>query len=126
MQWASAAIFPAVLAGPLVDRSETLQRFELLLTWQSHAPDGFERDMILVNGQFPGPLIEIDQGNEVEILVHNKMPYNTTIHYHGMASVSVLMRLSDIGRYRDAQDSVVGRRTGPDTTPDPAQLQFHL
>lgn len=83
VQWALTAILP-VLGSPLVDRHVTKRKFELTLTLQECAPDGFKREMILVNGQFPGPLIEIDQGDEVEIMVHNKMQYNTTIHYHGM------------------------------------------
>lgn len=60
------------------------RKFELTLTWEKHAPDGFERNMILINGQFPGPLMEINQGDDVEVLVHNKMPLNTTVHFHGM------------------------------------------
>lgn len=58
--------------------------FDLNLTWEPHAPDGFERDMILINGQFPGPLLEVDEGDDVEVKVHNKMPFNTTVHFHGM------------------------------------------
>jgi FtsP/CotA-like multicopper oxidase with cupredoxin domain len=57
--------------------------FDLTLTWQKAAPDGVSRDMLLVNGQYPGPLLEINQGEEVWILVHNLSPYNTTMHYHG-------------------------------------------
>lgn len=40
--------------------------------------------MILINGQFPGPVMEINEGDEVWVTVHNLMPYNTTMHYHGM------------------------------------------
>ncbi|CAK7216537.1 hypothetical protein SCUCBS95973_002838 [Sporothrix curviconia] len=58
--------------------------FDLTLSWEDHAPDGFSRKMALVNGQFPGPLIEIDEGDVVKVLVHNTMPYNTTVHFHGI------------------------------------------
>lgn len=57
--------------------------FTLELTWETGAPDGFEREMIFINGQYPGPLLEIQQGEWVEITVVNKMPFNTTIHSHG-------------------------------------------
>lgn len=60
----------------------------LELTWKTGAPDGFERDMIFINGQFPGPVIEVQQGDWVEITVVNKMPFNTSIHAHGMYSLS--------------------------------------
>ncbi len=57
--------------------------FDLALTWEDYAPDGFTRKMILTNRQFPSPLLEINEGDSVEVLVHNYLPYNTTIHFHG-------------------------------------------
>ncbi len=66
---------PPSSAGPRV--------FSLTLTWEKHAPDGFEREMVLVNGQFPGPLLEINQGDSVEVKVQNNLPFNTTVHFHG-------------------------------------------
>ena len=59
------------------------RKFDLTITWEDHAPDGFTRKMALVNGQYPGPLLEINQGEDVEVHVQNNMPFNTTIHYHG-------------------------------------------
>ncbi|KAF2110621.1 multicopper oxidase-domain-containing protein [Lophiotrema nucula] len=43
--------------------------------------------MFLVNGQFPGPVLEIDQDDWVEITVVNKSPYNSSIHYHGIEQI---------------------------------------
>jgi FtsP/CotA-like multicopper oxidase with cupredoxin domain len=62
-------------------------RYEFSLTWETHSPDGFARKMILTNGQFPGPSIEVTQGDEVEVAVTNLMPFNTTIHFHGIDQV---------------------------------------
>jgi hypothetical protein len=42
-------------------------RFPLTLTWEKGAPDGFERDMIFMNGQFPGPTLELNEGSYVEV-----------------------------------------------------------
>lgn len=58
-------------------------QYTLELTWEKGAPDGFERDMIYINGQFPGPLIEATHGDWVEIEVINNLPFNTSVHYHG-------------------------------------------
>jgi FtsP/CotA-like multicopper oxidase with cupredoxin domain len=58
--------------------------FKLELTWKKGAPDGFTRNMIYVNDQFPGPKLDIKQNEWVEISVKNKLPFNTTIHFHGM------------------------------------------
>lgn len=36
------------------------------------------------NGSMPGPLIEAVQGDRVRIVVHNKLPEATTVHWHGL------------------------------------------
>ncbi|KAL6642479.1 hypothetical protein ACP70R_020660 [Stipagrostis hirtigluma subsp. patula] len=38
----------------------------------------------LVNGQFPGPAIEVTEGDSVVVHLVNKSPYNMTIHWHGV------------------------------------------
>ncbi|EJT69552.1 laccase-1 [Gaeumannomyces tritici R3-111a-1] len=43
--------------------------------------------MAFVDGQFPGPLIEANQGDNVEVVVTNGMPMNTTIHFHGITQI---------------------------------------
>jgi FtsP/CotA-like multicopper oxidase with cupredoxin domain/zinc transporter ZupT len=37
------------------------------------------------NHQVPGPLLRFTVGDRVEIVVHNKLPQPTTVHWHGMA-----------------------------------------
>ncbi|OAA56172.1 multicopper oxidase [Niveomyces insectorum RCEF 264] len=82
--WVAAALLSAVAANKLPTRPGRPRSFELTLTWENHAPDGFVKKMILINGQFPGPLLEMNYGDDVEVTVHNRMPFNTTIHYHGI------------------------------------------
>lgn len=36
------------------------------------------------NGSTPGPLIEAVEGDRVRIVVHNKLPEPTTVHWHGL------------------------------------------
>ena len=36
------------------------------------------------NGDMPGPTIEINQGDRVRIVLHNKLPEPTTLHLHGL------------------------------------------
>jgi manganese oxidase len=36
------------------------------------------------NGQVPGPVIKADVGDEVAILVHNRLPIGTDVHFHGI------------------------------------------
>ncbi|CAI7652644.1 unnamed protein product [Penicillium bialowiezense] len=58
--------------------------FDLDLTWQKGAPDGNLREMIFMNDQFPGPELRLEQGDDVEFVVHNNLPFNTTVHFHGI------------------------------------------
>ena len=36
------------------------------------------------NGSMPGPMIEAVEGDRVRIVVHNKLPEATTVHWHGL------------------------------------------
>ena len=36
------------------------------------------------NGSMPGPTIEVNEGDRVRILLHNNLPEDTTIHWHGL------------------------------------------
>ncbi|WP_051344383.1 multicopper oxidase domain-containing protein [Alicyclobacillus herbarius] len=36
------------------------------------------------NGSVPGPEIKVDQGDKVKIVVDNKLPEGTTVHWHGL------------------------------------------
>ncbi|MCJ1307056.1 hypothetical protein MMC25_000702 [Agyrium rufum] len=51
------------------------------------APDGVNRSVILVNGQFPAPPIEANWGDTFQITVHNKITgpeEGTSLHWHGI------------------------------------------
>ncbi|GLJ16995.1 hypothetical protein SUGI_0293940 [Cryptomeria japonica] len=40
--------------------------------------------IVTVNGQFPGPTIEVQEGDNLVVEVDNNGPYNVTIHWHGV------------------------------------------
>ncbi|KAI1494898.1 Cupredoxin [Biscogniauxia mediterranea] len=59
--------------------------YEFTISEQTAAPDGVEIQMLLVNGQFPGPLIEANWGDWVEITVKNNLSSDgAAIHWHGL------------------------------------------
>ncbi|KAF7593834.1 hypothetical protein BBP40_010769 [Aspergillus hancockii] len=64
--------------------SSKVVHFELNLTWEDAKVAGATRKMIRSNGQFPGPTLRLRQGDEVEFLVNNSMPFGTTVHFHGI------------------------------------------
>ncbi|KAF2625835.1 multicopper oxidase [Macroventuria anomochaeta] len=47
-------------------------------------PDGVYRPMMLINSTFPGPLIEVNEHDEVIVHVHNRATNATSIHWHGL------------------------------------------
>ncbi|ORY55894.1 multicopper oxidase [Pseudomassariella vexata] len=60
------------------------RHYDLALTWEYGAPDGFGRKVFKINGQFPGPTLELNEGDHVVVHVKNLTPYSTTVHYHGI------------------------------------------
>ncbi|KAF5200188.1 Laccase-5, partial [Thalictrum thalictroides] len=41
-------------------------------------------NIITVNGQYPGPTLEVNNGDSLEVKVVNRGQYNVTIHWHGI------------------------------------------
>ncbi|OQO08544.1 hypothetical protein B0A48_06414 [Cryoendolithus antarcticus] len=74
------------ILDPEWDQSAPAQRREY--TWiirdHIHNPDGIYRPMILVNNQFPGPIIEVNESDTIVVHVENRAVNATSIHWHGM------------------------------------------
>ncbi|WWC90449.1 uncharacterized protein L201_005384 [Kwoniella dendrophila CBS 6074] len=47
-------------------------------------PDGYERQIYTINGQFPAPLIEANTGDTIRVHVKNSLDIPQTIHWHGL------------------------------------------
>ncbi|KAJ9619830.1 hypothetical protein H2203_008101 [Taxawa tesnikishii (nom. ined.)] len=62
---------------------------QLDLTECTVSPDGIERTALCVNGQTPGPLIEANWGDILQITVTNSMSLNgTSVHWHGFRQLN--------------------------------------
>ena len=59
------------------------------------SPDGVDRSMLLINGQFPGPMIEANWGDTISVTVHNAISNanedgipveqeGAALHWHGL------------------------------------------
>ncbi|GAB7344328.1 hypothetical protein MBLNU457_2193t1 [Dothideomycetes sp. NU457] len=60
------------------------RRYEWTVTNTTMAPDGVSVQVLVVNDQFPGPLIEANWGDWIEVAVTNNLPTEgTAIHWHG-------------------------------------------
>lgn len=65
------------------------RQYTLTITNTTMAPDGFERLVLVVNDQYPGPVIEADWGDTLEITVINRLENNgTSIHWHGLRQLN--------------------------------------
>lgn len=80
---ASGAQF-TVANGANISPYPTTRRYNFNLEYTTGSPDGFTRRMTTINGQFPGPLIEANQGDTLEITVRNSLDIPQSIHWHGM------------------------------------------
>ncbi|KAK9342670.1 multicopper oxidase-domain-containing protein [Lipomyces starkeyi] len=61
-----------------------LRSYNLTIHSESRAPDGVSREVYLINGQQPGPLIEAEEGDDLEVFVQNDLAVENTIHWHGL------------------------------------------
>ncbi|KAJ7249604.1 putative laccase 1d precursor [Mycena rebaudengoi] len=81
MSWLTLlCLLPTVLAEQKI--------FNLDIVNARLSPDGYERDTVVPNGTFPGPVFKTTKGDSVVIHVHNKltspgMRRSTSIHWHG-------------------------------------------
>ena len=64
--------------------------YHLIVTNTTCDPDGSHpKPCLLVNNQLPGPTLEADWGDFLEITVTNKMAYNgTSVHWHGVRQLN--------------------------------------
>ena len=69
--------------------------YDLTISRGVLSPDGVNRSMLLINGQFPGPLIEANWGDTINVTVHNQIDFSdddgmpleeegTALHWHGI------------------------------------------
>ncbi|KAG0151279.1 hypothetical protein CROQUDRAFT_651510 [Cronartium quercuum f. sp. fusiforme G11] len=60
------------------------RHYHFVLTNTTGAPDGYTRPLLLINKQFPGPLIRCNEGDTLKIKVDNKLDTDVSIHWHGI------------------------------------------
>ncbi|KAI0549063.1 multicopper oxidase-domain-containing protein [Xylaria curta] len=61
-----------------------VREYEWTITDGEGSPDGVHKPMMLINNQFPGPLIEINEGDVLSVKVLNKASNATALHWHGI------------------------------------------
>lgn len=64
-----------------------IRSYDFTITRGLIAPDGVNKSVILVNSQFPGPTIEANWGDTIQVQVHNQITgpeEGTALHWHGI------------------------------------------
>lgn len=61
-----------------------VRTYDWIIVDKEGDPDGVVKSMITIDGQFPGPLIEVNEGDVVQVSVRNLASNATAIHWHGI------------------------------------------
>ena len=77
-------IFPVLLLFTVDMEAQRLVHYELNVRDTMVNYTGKERMAIAVNGQIPMPTLYFTEGDTAEIVVHNQMHHETSIHWHGL------------------------------------------
>lgn len=62
----------------------TTRKYHWTIADEEVNPDGVYRQMILIDGQFPGPLVECNEGDTLSIEIENQSVNATSFHWHGI------------------------------------------
>jgi FtsP/CotA-like multicopper oxidase with cupredoxin domain len=66
------------------DAAPKRRHYHWTVTEEIRRPDGTDRPMMLINQQFPGPMVEVNEGDTLVIRVENRASNATSIHWHGL------------------------------------------
>ncbi|KAK7202641.1 Cupredoxin [Myxozyma melibiosi] len=76
--------YACTAATSVLKKSSKTRYYTFTVTQVTTQPDGYERVMTLINGQFPGPLIEANAYDTLIITVVNQGVEPTSLHLHGL------------------------------------------
>ncbi|KAL8200701.1 hypothetical protein R6Q57_012040 [Mikania cordata] len=77
-------IFVVSLLVTTCSSSITTKRYKFNVEWKTITRLCSTKAILTVNGEYPGPTIAVNEGDDVEINVTNGVSINTTIHWHGI------------------------------------------
>lgn len=81
----SAYLYAIFMLGFMHPANAELREFEMTIEEKViEVAPGFEAKVWAFNGQVPGPLIHVKEGDDLKITVHNLTSLSHTIHWHGV------------------------------------------
>ena len=100
---ASIGAFPAATKGlgaqtleptVLADGTKHFELTAQVTPWE--VSPGKTVEAMTYNGTVPGPTLSVDDGDTVEIVLHNQLPESTSIHFHGLQTPNAMDGVTDI------------------------------
>lgn len=82
-----------------VAQAKATRRYNFTITNQWSADDGHGRPVFAINGQTPGPLIEAEEGDEIEVFLDNQLAFETTMHWYVAQEVEKALILESVLKY---------------------------
>ena len=80
-----AAILGLALLAAVSSARAEQRKFEMdIQEVELTVAPGFKAKVWAFNGQVPGPLLHVKEGDDVEVVVHNKSAQAHTVHWHGV------------------------------------------
>ncbi|XP_023750796.1 laccase-1 [Lactuca sativa] len=80
----SPAVLVILLLATACSSSTGSRHFDFNVQWKNISRLCSRKEILTVNGEYPGPTIAVNEGENVEIRVTNGVSINTTIHWHGI------------------------------------------
>ncbi|KAJ6677072.1 LACCASE-1 [Salix viminalis] len=82
------ALSLAIITGALpCCSSQTTRKFQFNIEWKKVTRLCTTKQLLTVNGEYPGPTIAVHEGDNVEIKVKNQIAQNTTLHWPKHVSI---------------------------------------
>ena len=84
---------------PLSAQGGAIKRYSIIASKASHRlgrPGTSPTPLWLYNGQSPGPLIEANRGDTLEVAFTNNLEVPTTIHWHGIRNLNEMDGVPDL------------------------------
>lgn len=88
--------------------------YNWVVSRQVLAPDGYEKLGLFVNGEYPGPMIEANWGDTIQVTVTNNITDDeegTSIHWHGFRQVETPWS-DGVPSGKSASPALNGHRSG--------------
>jgi FtsP/CotA-like multicopper oxidase with cupredoxin domain len=100
---ASIGAFPAATEGlgaqvlaptVLADGTKQFDLTTKVVQWE--VSPGKKVEAWTYNGTVPGPTLQVDDGDTVQIVLHNELPESTSIHFHGLLTPNAMDGTTDV------------------------------